>query len=41
MTKMGWAFLIVTWSVLSYWTVWCLYKVLTAPFDEEQPPHTP
>ncbi len=36
MKPLGWVFLIVAWAGLSYWTVWCLIKVFTAPFDEDE-----
>jgi hypothetical protein len=38
MTLMGWVFLVVSWSVLSYFTVWCMVKILKKPFEEEAKP---
>jgi hypothetical protein len=43
MKPLGWAFLIVSWSVLTYFTVWCFVKIFTTPFEpdnDEGPPHS-
>lgn len=41
MTFWGWFFLIVSWGILTYFTVWCMYKILKTPFEkEEEPPRT-
>jgi hypothetical protein len=28
MTAMGWVFMIVSWSALSFFTGWCMVKIL-------------
>jgi len=38
MTAMGWVFLIVSWGVLSYFTAWCMYKILLVPFEGDEEP---
>ncbi len=44
MTVMGWIFLIVSWSSLSFFTGWCLVKILqpstTHLIDADEEPHT-
>jgi hypothetical protein len=44
MTVMGWIFMIVCWSVLSFFTGWCIVKVLQPSagqsMDADDVPHT-
>ena len=44
MTAMGWVFMITSWSVLSFFTVWCLVKILQPPagksMDADDVPRT-
>ena len=32
MTPLGWVFLIISWGLLTYFTVWCFIKIFKAPF---------
>jgi hypothetical protein len=34
MNGLGWVFLVVSWGVLTYFTVWCFIRIFTAPFDD-------
>jgi hypothetical protein len=42
MTLLGLLLLGVSWTLLTIFTAWCLFKILTAPFKPEdfEPPHT-
>ncbi len=30
MTRAGWIFMIVSWTVIIFWTAWCFVRVLTS-----------
>lgn len=36
MTPLGWLFLTVSWTVLTYCTIWCFVKIWQAPFQPEE-----
>jgi hypothetical protein len=44
MTIMGWIFMIVSWSLLSFFMGWCMYKILQPTtrqsIDSDEVPHT-
>ena len=44
MTVMGWIFMIVSWSMLSFFTGWCVFKILQPtdrqPIGPDEVPHT-
>ncbi len=38
MTPLGWVFLLASTAFVWGLTIWCFYKVLTAPREIEKPP---